>query len=461
MTKSKAIFHSQQNKSNSHPGPQGISRIQALLQFGRTPLEFLLKCQNEYGDIVSLSIGSAKVYLFNHPRLIEEVLSKQNQNCIKDLSYRVLSDVLGNGLLLSHGDTWKHHRRLMQSAFNSHCLANYADGVVANTDLMLKNWQIGEIRDVHQEMSLLTVKVIMQTMFGVNARETAAEVTKALDTIMLQYFHQAEMLYLLPTWLPTLLNWQAYQAKKRLNKIVDAIVEQRRQLTQKDLLSTMLTTRDEAGNRLSNQELRDEVITLLIAGHETTANALTWTLMLLAQNPAAEAKLMAEIQSVLADRPPTINDLPRLPYTEMVLKESMRLYPPAWILGRELIRDCTIGNHDFSRGTVIYLSQWVMHRDARFFDHPEQFTPERWADDKEQHLPRCAYFPFGAGARVCIGKAFSMMEATIILAMVIQKFRLTLVSEDSIELLPSLTLRPKQGIKMAIAELAEDIAARA
>ena len=430
---------------------KGLSLAKVLLEFSRTPLEFLLKSAQRDGDIVSLSIGSAKSYLFNHPDLIDEALSKQNQNCIKDIGYRALEDVFGNGLLLSHGDTWKYHRRLMQSAFNSDRLANYATQVVADTNLMLENWRLSEIRDVHREMSLLTAKTIMQAMFGVDATETAEEITTAVDKIMQQYSRQAETFYLLPTWLPTLENWRANEAKKRLHEIVEDIVEQRRRQTKDDVLSTMLNAKDEAGNQLSSKELRDEVTTLLLAGYDTTANALTWTLMLLAQNPEVEEKLVTEVQSVLENRPPTIHDLPRLPYTEMVLKESMRLYPPAWMLGRELINDCNIGGHNFTRGTVIYFSQWAVHRDERFFDRPEQFDPDRWANNLEQRLPRCAYFPFGAGARVCIGKAFSIMETKLILAMVIQKFHLTLVSERPIELLPSFTLRPKQGIKMAIA----------
>ena len=428
---------------------QGLSLIKALLEFARTPLEFSLKCAEEYEDIVSLSIGSAKFYLFNHPSLIEEVLSKQNQNSIKDYSYRVLQDVFGNGLLLSHGDTWKYHRRLMQSAFNSDRLMGYAVRVVTETDLMLENWRSKQSCDVHREMSCLTAKIIIRAMFGVDATETAEEITQAVDKVMQQYCDRAETFYLLPSWLPTRTNWQAGRAKKRLNEIIYGIVE-RRQHTEDDVLSTMLNATDEAGNRLSTKQLRDEVMTLLLAGYDTTANALTWTLMLLAQNPKAEAKLIAELNSVLTDRLPTIDDIPHLPYTEMVLKESMRLYPPAWILGRELIRDCNIGGYNFSRGTVIYFSQWAVHRSARFFNDPEKFNPDRWADNLEQRLPRCTYFPFGAGARVCIGKVFSMMEATLILAMVMQRFHLTLVSKCAIELLPSFTLRPKQGVEMRI-----------
>lgn len=445
MTKAEVLEHPQ------IPGPKGLSLFKALLEFARTPLEFCLKYAEEYGDIVALNFGSTQTYLFNHPDLIDEVLSKQNQNCIKDYSYRALQYVLGNGLLLSYGDPWKSHRRLMQSAFNRDRFTTYAEKVVADTDLMLEKWRSPQLRDIHQEMSLLTIKIIMQAMFGIDANKTAKDIAEALNTIMLQYYHQAETFYLLPSWLPTSSNLQANRAKQKLDEIVSDIVEQRRQLPEADLLSVMLQARDENGQQLSTKELQDEVMTLLIAGHDTTANALTWTFTLLAQNPEVEAKLSAEIESVLKNRLPTIDDISQLPYTDMVLKESLRLYPPAWILGRELIRDCNIGGYDFSRGTVIYFSQWAVHRSAKFYDHPEQFNPERWSNNLEQRLPRCAYFPFGAGARICIGKAFSMMEATLILAMIMQKFRLTLVSEHPIELLPSFTLRPKQGLKMAIA----------
>ena len=428
---------------------KGLSLAKAFWEFGRTPLQFSLKCAKECEAIVALNIGSTRLYLFNHPSLIEEVLSN-HQNSIKDYAYLALQDVFGNGLLLNHGDSWKYHRRLMQSAFNRDRYAAYAERIVAETNLMLENWRSPETRDVHWEMSCLTAKTIVRAMFGVDATETAPEIVRAVDKIMRQYAHQPETFYLLPTWLPTKENRQANRAKQKLKEIVYSIVEQRRRQTEDDVLSTMLNARDEAGNRLSGKELRDEVMTLLLAGYDTTANALTWTLMLLAQNPEVETKLVAEVESVLAGRSPAIDDLPQLPYTEMVIKESMRLYPPAWILSRELICDCQIGGYDFSRGTVVCFSQWAIHRSARFFPDPERFAPDRWANNLEQRLPRCAYFPFGAGARICLGKAFSMMETTLILAIVVQRFRLTLVSSNPIELLPSFTLRPKHGLKMKI-----------
>ena len=198
--------------------------------------------------------------------------------------------------------------------------------------------------------------------------------------------------------MPTPVNWKAYQATKRLNEIVYAIIDQRRQFPKDDLLSTMLQVQDEDGSQLTHQELRDEVMTLLLAGHETTANTLTWTLLLLAQNPEVEVKLREEVQSVLSGDLPTIGNLPQLHYTEMVIKESMRLYPPAWMLGRE-VTHCQIGNYRLNRGATVYASQWVVHRDPRFFENPEQFCPERWEDNLEQRLPRCAYFPFGVGPR--------------------------------------------------------------
>lgn len=425
----------------------GLSLIKAIFEFGRTPLEFCRRCADEYGEVVCLNVAGTKTYLFNHPALIDEVLSKKEQSCIKDYSYRALKDVFGEGLLMSHGDTWKTHRRLIQWAFSSDRINSYAKQIVVHTDSMLKDWRSREVYDVQREMSLLTAKIIMQGMFGVDATQSAATIVDALNIILLQYLHRAENWYLLPNWLPTLENRRTYQAKKKLDKLVYEIIEQRRKIPQDDLLS-MLNGSDNV--RLSDKQLRDEVLTLLIAGHETTASVLTWTLMLLAQHPEIEAKLVTEVWSVLGERLPTVEDRPRLKYTEMVLKESMRLYPPAWILGRELIHDCNIGGYDLSRGTVIYFSQWAIHRDARFFQEPELFNPDRWQDNLEQRLPRCAYFPFGAGARICIGKALSMMETTLILAMIVRQFRLTLVSDCPIEPLPSFTLRPKNGLLMNI-----------
>lgn len=214
----------------------------------------------------------------------------------------------------------------------------------------------------------------------------------------------------------------------------------------------LLQATDEDGSQLSDQELRDEVMTLLLAGHETTANALSWTLMLLSQHPKSEAKLLQELHSVLGDRPPTVTDLNQLPYLQTVIKESMQLYLPVWPLSREVVRECQIGGYRLPPGTLVYVSPWVMHRDSRFFEAPDQFRPERWADHLEQSSPPGAYLPFGDGPRVCIGQSFAMMEVKLLLARIVQTFHLTLVSDHPIELLPSITLRPKQGIGVVLSQ---------
>lgn len=435
---------------NEVPGINGLSAVWQLIQFSRKPIEFSIKSAKEYGDVERISIGSTHIYIFNHPDLISEVLSKKNQHFIKDISYRSLKGFLGNGLLLSDGELWQRHRRLMQPAFTQDKISAYAATAIESTVEMLNTWKNGEVRDIHQEMSQLTVKVITKVLFGVDVTQVALEIGDALEAIMLQSYHRGQTSFLVPTWIPTPSNLRANQAIKYLNKIVVSIIEERRHSPQDDLLSSLLSTQDEDGNQLSMDELRDGVMTLLLAGHETTANSLTWTLMLLAQNPVVATKLTLETQSVLKGREPDITDLPLLPYTEMVLKESMRLYPSAWALTREVAQDCMIGPYLLEKGTSVYFSQWIVHRDARFFDNPEKFSPERWMGELELNLPRCAYFPFGAGPRSCIGKAFSMMEATLILAMISKQHYFKLVPDQSIELLPSITLRPKHGIKMIL-----------
>lgn len=428
----------------------GYQALTNLIEFGRKPIDFLEKNAQKYGDSVCFSLAGIRLYIFNHPNQIEEILCRQNQHLTKDASYRALKGLVGNGLLLSEGDLWKRHRRMMQSAFNNARIADYGKITTAQTARMLRDWQMGEVKDIHREMSLLTVKIIAQALFGVDVDETAVQIGEALDEYMLHYFCRAERWFLVPEWFPTVGNWRAKRAVRQLEQVVDDIIRQRQREPKDDLLSQMLATKDEDEQPLTLRTLRDEIMTLLVAGHETTADALTWALMLLSQNPSVADKLYAEVSTVLAGRLPTLDDLPQLTYVENVVKESMRLYPPAWALGREVLQDCQIGQHSLKRGDTLYVSQWVVHRDSRFFEKPEQFLPERWENKLEQRLPRCAYFPFGAGPRVCIGKAFSMMEAPLILATIAQKFRLNLVKQQPVELLPSITLRPKHGLNMLL-----------
>ncbi|PZD70847.1 Putative cytochrome P450 132 [Acaryochloris thomasi RCC1774] len=442
-------------KINSHDsstipeGVSGLTAIRQLVDFCRNPIDYSVWSANEYGDAARIKIASTQIYLLNHPDFIAEVLNQKNKCFIKDVSYRMLARLLGDSLLLSDGEQWKRHRRMMQPAFTQERIAEYAATVIEETNQLLSNWKIGGKFNLHQVVSQLTIKIITNVLFGSSLSAASVSIGKALDAIILQYYHQAQTGFLVPSWFPTPSNRKASSAIKYLNEIVENTINQRYQSSHDDLFSVLLGTQD-GDSPFSVGELRGEVMTLLLAGHETTASALAWALMLLAQHPKIANKLRAEAQAAFGQCLPNINDLEKLPYTQMVLKESMRLYPPAWALSREVAEDCQIGPYFLTKGTTVYFSQWVVHRDKRFFDNPGQFRPERWNERFEKHLPPGAYFPFGAGPRVCIGQAFSMMEATLILAMISQKFSLGLVPNQSIELLPSITLRPKNGINMFV-----------
>ena len=437
------------------PGPKGLPLLGSAINHLRDPLGFSTKCAHSYGDVVFFRVGPIRTYMFNHPSLIEEILRKQSESLIKSVDYRALQEVFGNGLLLSEGSFWKRHRRLMQPAFHHERIVAYSEVMTACTDRKLASWQDGETRDLHQEMMQLTLDIVARTLFGADVAKNTSEVENALNTIMVHYksyAKQMQVVSVLPKWLPIPGQGRFREAVEQLNAIVYGIIRDRRQMPGEDLLSMLLQATDEDGSQLSDQELRDEVTTLLLAGHETTANALSWTLMLLSQHPEVEARLLQELQSVLGDRAPTVADLDQLFYLQRVIQESMRIYPPVWALSREVVRDCQIGEYRLPPGTLVYVSPWVMHRDSRFFEAPDQFRPERWADHLEQCLPPGAYFPFGDGPRVCIGQSFAMMEVKLLLAKIVQTFHFTLVSDYPIELLPSITLRPKWGIGMVLSQ---------
>jgi cytochrome P450 len=320
---------------------------------------------------------------------------------------------------------------------------------------MLQGWKAGEARDVHADMMRLALDIVARTLFGASAAGQAETVGRALEALMTYY---ASVMSLLPwlRWLPTPGNRRFRRAVRDLNAVVYDMIARRRADGPggEDLLSRLLPLRDEAGRGMTDRELRDEVVTLFLAGHETTALALSYCFYLLATHPDAEARLSAELAEVLRGRSPTSSDVPRLRYAEWVVKESMRLYPPAPSIGREAINDCEIGGYHVPKGTQIGLVQWIVHRDPRWFDEPEAFKPERWDNDRAKRLPRGAYFPFGDGPRICIGTHFAMMETVLILATVLQRYRLELAPGYRLELFPSITLRPKHGVLVVLHERA-------
>ena len=433
--------------------PQGNSIAGHLLDLGNNPLGFLTDCGRNYGDIVPLQLGLTPACLIVNPDYIEQILKDRN-SFIKSRGFRALKTLLGEGLLTNEGESWFRQRRLAQPVFHQKKINGYGKLMVEYSEAITENWVDGEIRDVHVEMMSLTLKIVMKCIFNQDVGEGEAKnVAHALDVAMNWFESKRKQNFLIWEWFPKSENIRYRNAISKMDESIYSLIQQKRQSNADgtDLLSMLMQARDEDDNsQMSDYQLRDEVATLMLAGHETTANALSWTWMLLAQHPQVEAKLWDELKSVLGGRLPTIEDLPQLPYANMVIKESMRLYPPVAIFGREAVEDYQLDGYEIPSGCVVMLSQWVMHRHPKYFDNSEEFIPERWENDLEKRLPRGVYIPFGDGPRICIGKGFAMMEAVLILATVAQKYKLKLVEDHPIVPQPSITLRPEHGIKVEI-----------
>jgi cytochrome P450 len=427
--------------------------VDNLREYARDPLGFLSGCAREYGDVVGLRFMGQNLYLLSDPDLIEYVLVENNRNFTKTRILKRNRRLLGEGLLTSEGGFWRRQRRLAQPAFHRKRVAAYGEVMVAFAERSLEAWRDGQTIDVHEEMMHLTLEIVAKCLFDADVRTRATGVGKAMK-VALENFSSRRRLIRIPRGVPTPHNIRFEMAARRLDEIVGTIIEDRRKSGEDrgDLLSMLVLAEDEDGERMMDKQLRDEVMTLFLAGHETTANALSWTFWLLSLSPYAEAKLAEELERVLGDRTPTLSDLSDLPYVERVVKESMRLYPPAWVVGREAVAGCEVGDYRMPAGTTALMSQWVMHRDPRYHENPERFEPDRWTAEYEKALPRFAYFPFGGGPRQCIGAGFAMAEACLILATVAQRFRMDLAPGQRIEPYASITLRPKQGIRMSLVE---------
>jgi cytochrome P450 len=434
------------------PGPKGHFILGNLAAVSRDWLGFYSQCAKDYGDVVGLRYLHVPICLLMHPREIEYVLVTNPGNFTKSADYRALARVLGNGLLTNEGKPWQHQRSLIQPAFRRENILAYAQVMTRATSRMLRSWTTGEQRNIHEDMMAVTLDIVAQCLFGAEVTGVAERVGKSMQVVTDRFITDASRALLLPFDIPDFLAPGRRQAVAELDEIINRIIRERRAENQPrgDLLDTLLQVRDTDGHPMSDKQLRDEVMTLFLAGHETTAIALSWTCYLIAQHPEIEAKLAEELRAVLGDREPTHEDLPRLRYTEMVLKESMRLYPAVWGIGRRAIADCEIGGYRVTAGTNIFIFQSLTQRDARFFPNPSDFDPERWREDpvRSGKIPRFAYFPFGGGPRVCVGAAFAMLEATLLLAMIQQKFHFDLVPGHEVKPLASVTLRPKHGIRV-------------
>ncbi len=435
------------------PGPKGHPILGVMPEFNRDTLSFITRCR-DYGDVVRLRFLYVSAYFIYHPDDIEYVVSTNARNFLKSMSLRsnFFHRLVGNGLLTSEGEVWKRQRRLAQPAFHRQRISAYGDVMVDYAERMIAMWQAGEVRDIHRDMMRLTLEIVVRTLFNADVSQDADKVGRALAEIVKPFASQATIKWILDNRLPTPAHRRFHREAQKIDEIVYRIIADRRAsgLDQGDLLSMLLAAHDEDGSQMSDKQLRDEVMTLFLAGHETTALTLSWTWYLLAQNPLVEQNFHAEIDNVLGERLPTLEDLPRLKYTDMIAREAMRLYPPAYGLGREAIEECEIGGFRVPRKTQVFMFQWVTQRDPRFFPEPEAFRPERWTEQFAASLPKYAYFPFGGGPRFCIGNTFAMMEIVLVLATIGQRFRLSLVPDHPVSILPAMSLRPRDGIRVVV-----------
>lgn len=402
------------------------------------------------GRVSRVRFFTKRVFFVTEPELIHQVLVQGAAKFRKSPAYAVLEPTLGQGLLTSDGAFWRRQRRLAQPAFHHARVANYADIMVRYAQVCAAAWRPGETLAINAEMMALTLRVVAKALFDADITAQAGRVKMALETLLQVATETITTPIPLPAWLPTARNRRSKRATKALDEIVYEIIDTRRRSGEDtgDLLSMLLEARDDEGRGMSDKAVRDEAVTLILAGHETTANALTWAFYLLAQHPEAEAALREELQAVLGGRAPTFADLSKLRYTDLVVKETMRLFPPAPEIGRLALDDMVLGDTEVAKGSIVVVPIHVVHRDPRWFHDPGAFRPERFADPSA--LPKFAYLPFGGGPRICIGNAFAQMEATLLLATLLQGRRLRLEPHQTVTPEATLTLRPKRDLLMRV-----------
>jgi cytochrome P450 len=470
------------------PGPSSRLLINLFFNFLRDPLTVLHNLSKEYGDISHFKFGGQHIYLINHPDYIKDVLVTYNNNFIKSRGLQLAKRILGEGLLTSEGELHHSQRQLIQPVFQPDEISKYAN-IMTDYALDTSNrWNDHHSNiDIHKEFMHLTLAIVSKAFFNVSIEESETKEIDQYVTTLIEYFNRARMPFAaIIEKLPLPYNMRFRNAKKQLDTIIYRIIDSHRNSNSnhhnkqdgsyphKDLISLLLQDQTDdyisanENNKSDNkknktihniintnkQQLRDNVTTIFLAGHETVANALTWTFCLLSQNPKQEKMLHNEVDSVLDDdeRVPTVKDIPKLEYTEKVFAESMRLYPPAWAIGRQATNDCKIGDYVISAGSSILMSQYLMHHDARYFPEPERFDPERWNPQEKAKRPRFSYFPFGGGPRSCIGEPFAWMEGILVIATIARRWKMRIMPGHPVLLQPLVTLRPKYGMQMRLVD---------
>ena len=430
------------------PGPKGTLIGGNIRQFRNRLLDFLLEAAREYGPLTSFRIGPRRVFLASAPDLIEQVLITDAKHYIKHFGARAYKPVLGNGLVTSEGEYWHRQRKLIQPVFLKARVQSYAPIMGELTERMLDSWTSGKTVLINDEFGTLTSRIALKTLFDLNHDGDRERFNETLRLSFDLMSARLRRIFKLPLWMPTPETLCLKRSISELERKVEGFIAaaRARQDMGDDLLSRLMLAQHEDGTRMSDRQLRDEVMTLYLAGHETTSLTLSWTWYLLAQHQRVEEKLVSEWQQVLGGRTPTVDQLQQLPYTAAVIAESMRLLPPVYAIGREAIGDLELGGYRVRRGYTVLMSQWVNHRDPEYFPEPEQFRPERWENGLAKRLPKFAYYPFGGGQRMCIGSTFASIETPIVLATVGQRYRFTVDSEADIGIKPQITLEPANGI---------------
>ncbi len=434
------------------PGPKPSLLNTIVYRPGRDPLVFFSNLAQRYGDLAYLRMAGEHLFIASNPAVIRDVLITHNQNFHKSRGLERIKILLGEGLLTSEDAFHLRQRRLMQPAFHRERIAAYASTMVAYADRVRQAWAPGTTLDVAHEMSRLTLLIVGKTLFDADVESQARDVGEAMSGLMNSFWTLmlpfGETLQGLP--IPHIRRGR--KARERLDAIIYGMIRERRANLgdRGDLLSMLLMAQDDEdrGRGMTDRQVRDEAMTIFLAGHETTANALTWTWYLLSQSPEVERRLHEEIDRVLEGRLPGVADVDRLPYITRVVTESMRLYPPAWLVGRRAVNEYSIGPYYVPPRSIIVMSPWIVHRDPRYYAEPDRFQPDRWTPEFRTVLPRFAYFPFGGGPRQCIGESFAWMELVLLVATLAQQWRFELVPDHPVAPQAAITLRPKYGMKM-------------
>ena len=439
------------------PGPRGHFLLGNLSTFKRDPIGMLLDLHHEFGDVVRNRLGPYVTHAVIHPDFVKYILQDNYKNYVRGKFYARFKLFFGDGLLTMDGPAWLQHRRIAQPLFHRRTVEEVATIITTATTAMLERWEAhtahGAPVDMVPEMMRLTLSILGQTILGLDISDAAPEVGQAVRVGLRAMMPAASLNEMIPPWIPTPYNRQVRRAQRTLHQIVDRVIAEHRRgdRDSTDLVALLLASRDEeTGAGLSDREVHDEVMTIFLAGHETTGTGLAWSLYAIAKHPEVRRKLEAEVDTVLSGRTPTLEDLPRLPYSRMVVEESLRVYPPIWGFTRDAVAEDEIGGYHIPAGSSIFLSPYITHRHPAFWDNPDAFDPERFAPEQAAARPRFAYFPFGGGPRKCIGNHLALLQMQLAVAMIAQRYHLHPLPGHPVQHGALVSLHPLHGIRMRV-----------